>query len=170
MLSLHKCIGCVLCSHYSHRHVVHHILRLLVDAHEYYAMFMTNNVPSPMDHSLEIHCVSTSNKNYVRLTTGHINRRLPPHKVEKSVIQEVELSRDETILFTVPGYYRAKLSRSGYFDTQYKVSGGELAIGTVIASCPIALPCKVVCPLPMCYSAISNIITSSHDIIIFHFT
>ena len=40
------------------------------DAHEYYAMFMTNSVPAPLDHSLEIHCVSTSNQNYVRLTTG----------------------------------------------------------------------------------------------------
>jgi len=50
-----------------------------------------------------------------------INRRLARHEAEKSVIQEVMLQRDETILFTVPGYYRAQLSRSGYFDTQYKV-------------------------------------------------
>jgi len=95
---------------------------VIADAHEYYAMFLTNTVSQPLDHSLEIHCVSTSNKNYVRLTTGHINRRIARHEVEKNIIQEVELNRDEAILFTVPGHYRAQLSRSGYFDTQYKVS------------------------------------------------
>ena len=84
-------------------------------------MFMTNTVPDARDHSLEIHCVSTSNQNYVRLTTGLINRRLARHEVEKNIIQEVTLNRDETILFTVPGHYRAQLSRSGYFDRQYKV-------------------------------------------------
>lgn len=130
-----------------------HLLDLFfcyLDAHEYYAMFMTNSVPNPMDHSLEIHCISTSNENYVRLTTGwaklisnhlrnavnalnifmeflfflsrrYINKRLARHEVEKNIIKEVILNRDEGILFTVPGHYRAQLSRSGYFDTQYKV-------------------------------------------------
>ena len=50
-----------------------------------------------------------------------INRRIARHEVEKNIIQEVILNRDESILFTVPGHYRAQLSRSGYFDTQYKV-------------------------------------------------